>query len=98
MVMFAFDQRAWYTYHSKHHLPSFPSFAPWGNRSHSYLLGLLMGYILHSTKDKKIKIHGAVNIIVWILILTSLYHLTYGQINISTEKGYKVYNLEMSMS
>ena len=92
MVMFAFDQRDWYIYHSKHHLPYFPEFAPWGNRSHCYLLGILMGYILHSTKDKKIKIHRGVNITIWILILASLYQLTYGQININTQKGYRVCN------
>ena len=57
MIAFYDDPITWIKYHIEHLLPFFPGFAPWGQRSHCYLLGLMMGFILHSTKSKNIKIH-----------------------------------------
>ena len=68
----------WVRYHLKHLLPWFPGFAPWGQRSHCYLLGLMMGFILHSTKNKNIRIHWAINLFMWMMSFVLACYLTYG--------------------
>lgn len=71
-----------YRYHAKRGLPRFPSFSPWGQRSHCYLLGLMMGFILHSTKNKTIKIPKALNIFLWVFFFYLACLLTYGSYTI----------------
>ena len=68
----------WYQYHNEHLLPRFPSFAPWGQRSHCYLLGLMMGFILHSTRNKTIIIPRALNLFLWLFFFVLAWNLTYG--------------------
>ena len=78
MIAYVEDPGEWYKYHSRHLLPRFPSFAPWGQRSHCYLLGLMMGFILHSTKNKKIHIPRALNLFLWGFFFLLACLLTYG--------------------
>ena len=83
MIAYVEDPIAWFRYHSKHLLPWFPGFAPWGQRSHCYLLGLMMGFILHSTKSKNIRIPWAINILMWMVSFVLACSLTYGTYNIA---------------
>ena len=73
----------WIRYHIKHLLPFFPIFAPWGQRSHPYLLGIMMGFILHSTKNKNIRIHWALNLLLWMIFFVLACCLVYGPYNLA---------------
>ena len=90
MIVYAEDIQGWRNYHYDHFLPKYPGQAPWGNRSHCYLLGLLMGYILHSTKNKTIRIPWVANILMWTLTLMTLWGLAYGTYYIDSITDYKV--------
>ena len=83
MIAFWEDPIAWFRYHSRHLLPFFPGFAPWGQRSHCYLLGLMMGFILHSTKSKNIRIPWVINLFMWMVSFVLACSLTYGTYNIA---------------
>ena len=61
------------------------NFAPWGWRSHCYMLGLLMGYILHTTKDKTIKISRFVNVGTWIVAFLAGFAVVYGPYDIPSD-------------
>ena len=54
-------------YRQKYKLPSW-SFAPWGDRSSCYLIGLMTGYILHLKRYQNVKINWLINGIVWIIV------------------------------
>ena len=55
------------------------SIAPWGYRSHCYLVGLMTGYILHATRDKEIYIDSKLNIIIWQFVTLVGLICIYGQ-------------------
>ena len=92
MIAYIDDIYGWIKYHIVHLLPFFPGFAPWGQRSHCYLLGLMMGFILHSTKRKKIKIHWAINLSMWMMAFVLACSLTYGTYNIADYPATEVNN------
>ena len=48
----------------EYRLPEY-NFAPWGWRSQCYILGIMTGYILWLTKDKKVVIDRKLNVIIW---------------------------------
>ena len=52
--------------------------SPWGRRSHCYIVGLLLGYVLHITKGKKIKIPFIFNYAIWSLVLLVFFTVIYG--------------------
>ena len=54
-----------------------PDFAPWGRRSHCYIVGLLLGYVLHITKGKKIQIPFALNFAIWSLVSLVFFSVIY---------------------
>ena len=54
------------------------NFAPWGTRSHCYMLGLLMGYVLHTTKGTNVKINRILNILLWLVTFTAGAAVVYG--------------------
>ena len=54
------------------------NFAPWGTRSHCYMLGLLMGYVLHTTKGTTVKINRILNILLWLVTFTAGAAVVYG--------------------
>ena len=83
MIAYVEDPIKWFQYHSNHLLPFFPIFAPWGQRSHPYLLGLMMGFILHSTKNKTIRIHWALNLFLWVTSFVLACCLVYGPYNLA---------------
>ena len=74
------DWQGWEDYHATHNLPIW-NFAPWGRRSHCYMLGLMMGYILHNTKDMQIKITSAANLLLWSLAFLVGFAVVYGPYN-----------------
>ena len=49
---------------SDYHLPPY-NFCPWGWRSQCYILGIMTGYLLWVTKDKKVVIDKKLNCLVW---------------------------------
>ena len=71
------DSSIYEEYAGQHSLPPF-NFAPWGFRGQSYVMGLMMGYILYCTKDSNIKIDGTLNIIIWQIIAFIGLALIYG--------------------
>ena len=65
---YAYNMDLWnYQIAPENNLPNW-NFSPWGDRSMCYLFGLMTGYILHVSKDKNIKIHRLINIIIWLLV------------------------------
>ena len=64
-------------YAAKHSLPPF-NFAPWGYRGQSYVMGLMMGYILYLTKDSNIEIDRRLNLVIWQIIAFIGLALIYG--------------------
>ena len=78
-VFYVYNKPEFDKYHNEHFLPPW-NFAPWGHRSFCYLLGLMMGYILHATRDMKISIHWILNIAMWILTFVVAFALVYGPI------------------
>ena len=60
----------------KYKLPSW-SFAPWGDRSMCYLIGLMTGYILHIKRDQNVRIYRLLNIIFWIVATFIGYYCVY---------------------
>lgn len=54
-----------------------PDFSPWGRRSHCYIVGLLLGYVLHVTKGKKIQIPFAFNFAIWSLVMLVFFSVIY---------------------
>ena len=67
------------------------NFSPLGYRNQCYLFGLLMGYILHRTKDKKIEISRLANILIWCLAAVVALCLVYGPHWIETVNEYRAY-------
>merc|ERR1712223_1906243 len=51
---------------SDYHLPPY-NFCPWGWRSQCYILGIMTGYLLWVTKDKKVVIDVNLNRLLWLL-------------------------------
>ena len=49
---------------SDYHLPPY-NFCPWGWRSQCYILGIMTGYLLWVTKDKKVVIDKKLNLLIW---------------------------------
>ena len=45
-------------------LPDY-NFSPWGWRSQCYILGIMTGYLLWVTKDKKVVIDKKLNLLIW---------------------------------
>ena len=54
------------------------NFSPWGWRNQCYIIGLMTGYLLHITKDKGVKIHPALNLIIWAAVSLVAFLLVYG--------------------
>ena len=54
-----------------------PDNAPWGRRSHCYIVGLLLGYVLHATKGKKIKVPFILNSTLWLLTMSAFFSVVY---------------------
>ena len=52
-------------------------FAPWA-RYQAYLVGILLGYILHHTRGKKVVINEVSNIILWQVAFLSAFAVVYG--------------------
>ena len=66
------------------------NFSPLGYRNQCYLFGLLMGFILHSTKNKKIELSRLANLIIWCLVAILAICLIYGPHSMSEDET-KVY-------
>ena len=92
-----------YTYHQdkyenesthKYHIPPW-NYAPWGYRNQCYLIGLMTGYILHVTKNKKIKINSKLNIFMWEVAFLVAFAVVYGPHtvvrNYSQSEAWRVY-------
>ena len=60
-----------------------PDFAPWGRRSHAYILGILMGHTLHSTRGKTVKIPTVFAFIIWQTVLLVFFSVIYAPYNTS---------------
>ena len=71
------DSSIYEDYAVNHSLPPF-NFAPWGYRGQSYLMGLMMGYILYSTKDSNVQIDRRLNLIIWQVVAFIGLALIYG--------------------
>ena len=69
-------------------------FAPW-NRFQPYLIGILFGYILHTTRGKQVKISPKLNIICWQAAFLSAFSVVYGLYS-EHERG-KLTNLEYTL-
>ena len=54
-----------------------PDFAVYGRRNQCYIVGLLLGHLLHITKGKKINIPPAVNLLIWEAVLLLFFALVY---------------------
>ena len=52
-------------------------YAPWA-RYQAYLVGILLGYILHHTRGKAVSINEVVNIIMWQVAFLSAFAVVYG--------------------
>ena len=52
-------------------------YVPWA-RYQAYLIGILLGYILHHTRGKAVKINEVVNIIMWQVAFLSAFAVVYG--------------------
>ena len=87
---YAFNMDLWDSISEKNDLPTW-SFSPWGDRSMCYLIGLMTGYILHVSKDKKIKIHWLMNIIIWLLVALIALACVYSVWSIDTYEKYRPY-------
>ena len=71
------DSSLYEDYAVNHSLPPF-NFAPWGYRGQSYLMGLMMGYILYSTKDSTVQIDSRLNLLIWQVVAFIGLALIYG--------------------
>lgn len=60
-----------YTYHVSFY------YAPWA-RYQAYLVGILLGYILHHTKGRQVRINEAVNILLWQASFLGAFAVVYG--------------------
>ena len=76
-VAWTLNSTAWEKYASDHSLPGW-NFAPWGYRNHCYLMGIMMGYILHVTKDKKVNLDSKLVLIIWQVVFLIGCGLIYG--------------------
>ena len=76
-IWYNYDSSVYENYAANHSLAPF-NFSPWGYRGQSYLMGLMMGYILYATKDSKIKIDSRLNMIIWEVIAFIGLALIYG--------------------
>ena len=63
-----------------------PEFAPYGRRSQCYIMGLLLGYVLHTTKKTKVSIPNFVNLVTWIAVLMLFFALVYAPYNTNLEE------------
>ena len=89
-ILWVPDMAAVDTYNKQHYLPDW-NYAPWGCRSHCYMLGLMMGYILHTTKDKNIRINRGVNIGLWTLAFLLGVAQVYGPYDVDTWLEYRAW-------
>ena len=64
-----------YTYHVSFY------FAPW-TRYQAYLVGILLGYILHHTRGKTVTIDEKVNILMWQVAFLGAFGVVYGLYNV----------------
>ena len=62
---------------NQYSIPPF-NFSPWGYRGQSYVMGLMMGYILHLTKDSNIQIDRRLNLVIWQIVAFIGLALIYG--------------------
>ena len=67
-------------------------FAPWGERNQCYFLGLFVGYILHSTKNKPIQISPLLNIVIWQMVSLIGITMVYGYYYVDTLEEYNLFN------
>ena len=67
------------------------NFSPWGWRNQCYIIGLMTGYLLHITKDKGVKIHPALNLVIWAAVSVVAFLLVYGDYWVRTEEQYHDY-------
>ena len=88
--MWASDPDGYDRFAQKWYLPSW-DFAPFGGRSHCYMLGLMMGYILHTTKNSDIKMPWLVNMAIWTVVSGVALSLVYGTYDIDTWPKYKAW-------
>ena len=89
-ILWVPDMAAVDTYNKQHYLPDW-NYAPWGCRSHCYMLGLMMGYILHTTRDKAIRINWGVNIGLWTLAFLLAVAQVYGPYDVDTWLEYRAW-------
>ena len=60
-----------YTYHVSFY------FAPWA-RYQAYLIGIVLGYVLHHTRGKQIEINQVLNILAWQVAFLAAFAVVYG--------------------
>ena len=89
-IIWASDPDGYQRFADKWYLPSW-DFAPYGGRSHCYMLGLMMGYILHNTKNSDIKMPWLVNIAVWTVVSGVALSIIYGTYDMDTWPKYKAW-------
>ena len=89
-MMWASDTNGYNEFAQKWSLPGW-DFAPFGGRSHCYMLGLMTGYILHTTKNTDIKIPWIVNIAIWTMVSGVALSLIYGTYDMDTYNKYKAW-------
>ena len=70
------DKEAWGKWEMENSLPDY-TFSPWGHRNQCYLVGIMLGYILHVTKEKGVKIDNRLNILVWQVVFLVAFALIY---------------------
>lgn len=58
--------------------------APWV-RYQPYLVGILLGYILHHTREKQVKINNAANILLWQAAFLAGFAVVYGLYGVRTQ-------------
>ena len=88
--MWASDTEGYNNFRKKWYLPEW-DFAPFGWRSHCYLLGLMTGYILHTTKTSDIKIPWLVNMAIWTIVSGVALSLVYGTYDIDSAAKWRAW-------
>ena len=69
-------------------------YAPW-LRYQAYLIGLILGYVLHHTRGKEIKIGGASNILIWQVAFLSGFAVVYGLYASKVKNSINMYDAMM---
>ena len=75
------DERCWTD------IISNPDFTTWGRRNQCYIIGLMLGHILHVTKGKEIKIPFLANMVIWQVVLAVFFNLVYAPYYSDVEDG-----------